>query len=117
MAAETAQSHKAQDLRILHVNSHCNYADYFILMSATSTRHARALADSILEAQGTSRQAEGYSHGEWVLLDLGDVIVHIFYKPIRAVYNLDKLWSHARTVTPSDLARKRTRRPAKRRHL
>jgi len=117
LAAETALAHKALDLRILHVNSHCTYADYFIFMTATSTRHARALADSILETQNVSRKPEGYGTAEWVLLDLGDVVVHIFYEPIRAVFNLDKLWSHARAVTPTDLARKRTRHPAKHPHV
>ena len=105
LVAETAQDHKALNLRILNVSTHCDYADYFLLMSATSTRHAKALADSIAEVAGIPpSKIEGYSGGEWVLLDLGDIVVHIFYEPVRMYYSLDKLWAHAPSVEMSALA-------------
>ncbi|MFH1016827.1 MAG: ribosome silencing factor [Pseudomonadota bacterium] len=111
LVAETAQDHKALNLRILNVTRHCDYADYFFLMSATSTRHAKGLADAIREAvPGPTPNAEGYTNGEWVLLDLGDVVVHIFYEPVRSYYCLDKLWGHVPTVTLAAL----TGRPKKR---
>lgn len=95
LVAQTAHQHKALDLRILKVSQHCDYADYFVLMSASSPRHARALADAIEEkSEGVSRQPEGYAKGEWILMDLGDVIAHIFLEPCREYYNFDKLWGH-----------------------
>jgi ribosome-associated protein len=79
-------------------------------MSATSTRHAQALADAIAAEMRVSPAAiEGYQNGEWVLLDLGDIVVHVFYEPVRAYYCLDKIWADAPTV---DLAEpKSVRRP------
>ena len=64
-------------------------------MSGSSSRHVRALADAFLSTapQGAKRP-EGYENGEWVLLDMQDVIIHIFCETARQYYNLDKLWSH-----------------------
>ncbi len=82
-------------------------------MSATSTRHAKGLADAIRGAvPGGFSNLEGYTNGEWVLLDLGDVVVHIFYEPVRSYYSLDKLWGHVPTVTLAALAATRKRRAA-----
>ncbi len=73
-------------------------------MSATSTRHAAALAEAIAEAADCPpSKIEGASQGEWVLLDLGDVIVHVFHEPVRAYYNLDKLWGHVPSIEPRTL--------------
>ena len=110
MAAETAQAHKALDLRILEVSHHCDYADYFLLMSASSTRHARALANAFLEAfPDISVRKEGYNHSQWILIDLGEIVVHIFNEPVREIYNLDKLWSHARNLDVMDLVRRKSK--------
>jgi ribosome-associated protein len=111
LVAETAQDHKALNLRILKVTQHCDYADYFLLMSATSTRHAKGLADAIREAvPGAPRTIEGYTNGDWVLLDLGDVVAHIFYEPVRSYYCLDKLWAHIPAVTVAALTPVRKKR-------
>jgi ribosome-associated protein len=86
-------------------------------MSATSTRHAKALAEAVAEEMGVPPSSiEGYRNGEWVLIDLGDVVVHVFYEPVRSYYSLDKLWAHApavdlrapaarRRASPADVAR------------
>jgi ribosome-associated protein len=101
--AEIASEHKALDLRILEVLHHCDYADYFVLMSAQSTRHARALADAVLENASSGKVPEGYALGEWVLVDLGDVVVHIFHEPQRMYYNFDRLWGHVPSHQPDEL--------------
>lgn len=111
LIAETAQDHKALNLRFLDVSYHCSYADIFVLMSATSPRHSKALADSIAEDLGLRKKdVEGYQHGEWVVLDLGDIVVHIFFEPVRMYYNLDKLWSHVPTVDFQSLGKDKIRK-------
>ena len=82
---------------MLDVVGTCDYADFFVLATATSSRHAKALADAVSEAYSTSRK-EGYQNGDWILMDLGDVVVHIFQKEFRDYYNFDKLWGHASEI-------------------
>jgi ribosome-associated protein len=69
-------------------------------MSASSSRHARALADAVLERSTSARTPEGYALGEWILVDLGDVVVHVFNGPQRMYYNFDRLWGHAVGISP-----------------
>lgn len=64
-------------------------------MTATSTRHARALAEAVMENLEPERVPEGMALGEWVLVDFGEVVVHIFNGPQRLYYNFDRLWRHA----------------------
>jgi len=76
-------------------------------MSATSPRHARALADAIAEELGIQpNRVEGYAVGEWVLLDCGDIVVHIFYDVVRPYFNLDKLWGHVPALDLSPSSRR-----------
>ncbi|MCB0308019.1 MAG: ribosome silencing factor [Bdellovibrionales bacterium] len=96
---ETAANHKAISLKLLDLSGYCDYSDYFLVMSATSERHSRSLADAILEASKVkSSDIEGYQSGQWILLDLGDIIVHIFVDSARDHYNFDKLWGHVPSV-------------------
>ncbi len=69
-------------------------------MSASSTRHARALADAVMEKYPMAKIPEGYALGEWVLLDLDDIVVHIFHEPQRIYYNFDRLWGHVPIYEP-----------------
>jgi ribosome-associated protein len=97
--AEAALDRKALDVVALDVGALTSYADAFVLATGTSDRHARAIADAIREA-GTRRGekplgVEGYDEGRWVLIDLGDVIVHVFQSEVREAYDLERLWSDA----------------------
>lgn len=78
-------------------------ADYFIIGSGTSGRHIKAVANGIeekLEQQGRKlRHKEGYSESQWILLDYGDCIVHIFNTPTRKFYDLERLWGDALRVS------------------
>jgi ribosome-associated protein len=100
--AEAALDRKAVDLVALDVSKLTSYADTFIIATATSDRHARAIADAIREAEvaGGSHPLgiEGYDEARWVLIDLGDVIVHVFLAEVREAYDLERLWSDAQPI-------------------
>lgn len=98
-AIKVLQDHKALEAKVIEVSEHCSYADYFILVSATSRTHAQSLADSLQSlVQQKHSQPEGYDTGQWILFDLGDIVVHIFLQEVRGFYQLDKLWSHAPSI-------------------
>ncbi len=86
---------KALEGKIIDVGSHCSYTDHFIVVSATSSTHAQSIADGLIKLQKKHIQPEGYQAGQWILVDMGDVIVHIFQQATREFYHLDKLWAHA----------------------
>ncbi len=88
---------KGQDILTLNVAKLTSITDYMILVSGTSNRHVKALVDEVVEvAKGTGNPplgVEGRENYEWVLLDVGDVIVHVMQKDARAFYELERLWS------------------------
>ena len=107
-AAQAAVNQKALDVRALDVRGVTDVADYFVIISGTSDRHVKGIVDKIeiaLKSLGESPAAvSGYESGEWVLLDFGDVLVHVFYEPLRQYYDLDGFWSEAKVVAlPDDL--------------
>jgi len=87
---------KAQDITVLNTTHLTSLFDRVIIASATSTRHTRALASSVADAvreQGGRVQAlEGADTGEWVLVDVGDMVVHVMQPAIRQYYNLEEVW-------------------------
>ena len=106
LCAEVAAAHKAERPLIWEVTDLVGYADYFVICSGRSTRHVQAIAEHI-EAALRQRKVkplgiEGLIEGHWVLLDLDDVVVHIFYHPVRAFYDLEGLWWEARQVEFSE---------------
>jgi ribosome-associated protein len=90
---------KACDLVVLDVHEHTSIADYFIVCSGRSDRQVQSIAQGIEEnaaEEGLRPFAvEGAQRGHWALIDYSDVIVHIFYEPVREFYDLDGLWGQA----------------------
>lgn len=105
--AEAALDIKAQDLLLLELGELTLLADYFLLCSGTSDRHVRSVADRIIEAAKAAGikllHAEGMTQARWVLLDFGDVVVHVFTQETRDYYGIEELWADARRV-PLDVA-------------
>ncbi len=105
---EALQAKKATDLLILDVQSiHYPLCDYLVLSTAESDRQAQAIADAILEAIKKQEgrlppyHLEGYEYGYWVLIDLGDIVVHVLQPEARAYYRLDELWGDAQILEVS----------------
>jgi len=90
---------KACDLVVVDVRGLTSIADYFIICSGRSDRQVQSIAQGLEEnsAEHGIRlfAVEGTGRGHWVLMDFSDVIVHIFYEPVRRFYDLDGLWGHA----------------------
>ncbi|KZT78096.1 Ribosomal silencing factor RsfA [Lactiplantibacillus plantarum] len=102
LTVEAADDKRADDIVALDVAEVSLMADYFVILSADSKRQVQAIADNIIDfvrkAGSDVKSVEGRTAGEWVLIDAGDVIVHVFQKDARAHYNLEKLWSDAPIV-------------------
>ncbi|TNE47554.1 MAG: ribosome silencing factor [Deltaproteobacteria bacterium] len=100
--AHWAAEKKAVNLRLYSVREHCSYADHVLICSGTSDRHVIAIADYLREQSKKSGVlplgVEGIQQGQWVLLDFGEVIAHVFYDPVRDYYELDRMWGHADQV-------------------
>ena len=110
LLTQFALDKKACDLVVLDVHDHTSIADYFILCSGRSDRQVQSIAqgieDNAAEAGIKPFAVEGTQRGHWALIDFSDVIVHIFYEPVREFYDLDGLWSHApRAQLPEPFAK------------
>jgi ribosome-associated protein len=97
--AEAALDRKGSDLVILDVRGITSLADYFLIVSGRSDTQVRAIAEAIEERGRAAGKrpisVEGSKSGQWVLVDYGDVVVHVFYGPIREHYDLERLWNRA----------------------
>lgn len=97
-----ALDRKAYDLVVLEIGRHSSIADYFVICSGRSDTQVQAIAEAIEEQLGRTGSrpvsVEGQSRGQWVLMDYGDVVVHIFYVPVRGFYDLERLWVRAPRV-------------------
>jgi ribosome-associated protein len=95
----SALDHKAYDLVVLETGKLSSIADYFVICSGRSDTQVEAIADAIerdLRKDGERPiSVEGLPHAQWVLIDYGDVVVHVFNMPVRAFYDLERLWVRA----------------------
>ena len=93
---------KGEDIRILDISEVSVLADYFIICNGTSSSQVKALVDNVEEKMAKEsyivKQIEGNGTGTWVLMDYGDVIVHVFDKENRLFYNLERIWSDGKRV-------------------
>ena len=101
-ATRSALDKKAYDLVVLDTAKHTSIGDYFVICSGRSDTQVQAIADGVCDHLGTlgvkPLAVEGREHGQWVLVDFGDVVVHVFYVPIRGFYDLERLWAKAPRV-------------------
>ena len=102
LVVDGAQEKKAFDILVLDLNNRSDITDCFVICSGNTKIHVQAIADSIIDqTYGTefkSLAVEGYSAGKWIVIDLVELIVHVFQKEVRDYYSLERLWGDAPVV-------------------
>ena len=107
LAVKTIDGKKARDIKLLRTTDVTVLADYFVICTANSSTQIKTLADeveAVLEAHGeTKLHREGHHGGDWVLIDFGCVVIHLFMEEARQFYNLERLWAGADEIDISSL--------------
>jgi len=102
VAARAAESKKATDIHVLDLTDLASFTDYFIVCTGANSRQVQAIVDEIgaqLKEYGEfPLSLEGYSQAEWVLVDYGNFLVHVFSPKAREYYDLERLWRNARSL-------------------
>lgn len=97
---------KAEDIQIIDIHEVSYMADYFIIANGTNVNQVHALCDNVSEELANlglhTKQTEGYASGNWVLMDYGDIIIHIFDKESRSYYDLERIWKDGKIVELTD---------------
>ncbi len=101
-AVEAAESKQAKDIKVLDLREVTTFADFFVVLSGANARQIQAIADEIetrlKKLNEFPNSVEGYQNAEWVLMDYGDYLIHIFTEKARQYYDLERLWRDAKTV-------------------
>jgi ribosome-associated protein len=112
LCTRAALDKKAIDLVVIDVRALTSITDYLIICTGRSDRQVQSIAQAIQDAvEATSARplsVEGLRRGQWVLLDFADVVVHVFYQPVREFYDLERLWEHAPRVQLPEPLRSQT---------
>ena len=101
-AVRAAEEKQARNVRVLDLREVTSFADYFVILSGANSRQIQAIADEVhqhLKKLGEMPNSmEGYDNAEWILMDYGDYLVHVFSDKARLYYDLERLWRDAKTV-------------------
>lgn len=107
IAYQALEEKKAEDIRVINIEQVSVMADYFLIASGTNRNQTQAMADNVEEmlhkAGYQPRQTEGYQTANWILMDYGDIIVHIFDTENRLFYDLERIWRDGKAITLEDL--------------
>ena len=102
IAVKSMEDKKAEDIRVIDISGISSIGDYFIIANGTNISQVHAIADEVEDKLGRAGAApgkiEGYSNANWVLMDYGDVIIHIFDKDNRLFYSLERIWKDGKDV-------------------
>lgn len=106
IAIDALEDKKANDIHIIEISEISTIADYFIIANGTNRNQVQALIDSVeeaLEKVGCRvKQIEGYDSANWILMDYGDIVIHIFDQENRLLYDLEKMWRDGTQVELDD---------------
>ena len=106
-AYEALSEKKGEDIKIIEISEISIMADYFVISNGTNLPQVQAMVENVQEKMRKAgfevKRVEGNRSSSWVLLDYGDVVIHIFDKEDRLFYDLERIWSDGKTVTPEQL--------------
>ena len=101
-AVELLKDKKAKDIKLLDIHGISTISDYFIIATGNSTTQVQAMSDELEEKMDLAgyemHHKEGFRNGRWILLDFGNIIIHLFHDEERQFYNLERLWVDAKTI-------------------
>ena len=107
LAIRAMEDKKAEDIKVIDISEVSVIADYFLIAGGTNPNQIRAMCDNVQEVLGRAgfdcRQIEGYDTANWVLMDFGDVIVHIFDKENRLLFDLERIWRDGKIMNAEEL--------------
>ena len=107
IAVEAMRDKKAEDIKVIDISNISVIADYFIIASASNSNQLKAMADEVeqqLYKTGWKlKHSEGFQSKTWILLDFGDIVVHLFSKEEREFYNIERIWADAKVVSEKQL--------------
>lgn len=107
MACEALEDKKANDIKVINIEKVSSLADYFIIASGSNRNQVQAMADNVDEMLGKAgypmKQMEGYATANWILMDYGDIVIHIFDEENRLFYDLERIWRDGQSIEVADL--------------
>lgn len=107
LAYQAMEDKKARDIRIINISEISVLADYFLIASGSNKNQVQAMVDNVQEelhkAGFVPKQVEGYNSANWILLDYGDIIIHVFDEENRLFYDLERIWRDGSVITVEDL--------------
>ena len=102
LAIQALEDKKAEDIRVIDISEVSVLADYFIIAGGSNKTQMQTLCDNVQEVLGRAgyqeKQTEGYNTANWILMDFGDVIVHIFDRENRLLYDLERIWRDGKQI-------------------
>lgn len=106
LAINALEDKKGEDVRVIDIRQVSVMADYFLIASGSNPNQVQAMADSVEETLGKAgypcRQIEGYQSANWILMDYGDIIVHVFCREDRLFYDLERIWRDGTIMDASE---------------
>ena len=110
IAVKALEEKKAIDIKIIDIAHISTLADYFIIASGSNRSQVQAMADAVDESLGKrgihAKSTEGYQNATWILLDYGDIVVHLFDEENRLFYDLERIWRDGKLISPENLEEK-----------
>lgn len=107
IAVEALEEKKAEDVKVIEISNISVIADYFIIANGTNSSQVQALVDGVEDSLGKQgylpKRIEGTKSSNWILMDYGDVIIHVFSKDDRLFYDLERIWGKGTNVTKEEL--------------
>ena len=107
MAVEALEDKKGADISILDISEISVLADYFIIANGSNRNQVQAMADAVEEDLGKAgfapKHIEGYATANWILMDYGDIVIHIFDEENRVFYDLERIWRDGESIIKSQL--------------